>query len=106
MKFTELQHNTDPIHYIIHTLFIDSIVDDEEAENLEVVIEEIPRTRNYSVTVDDTDDPMGYGIHTSLNIYLGEYSAIADIFRTNGDPLLAVFQYKNPIPFHVEYIHK
>jgi hypothetical protein len=42
-----------------------------------------------------------------MNLYLGMYSAIVDIGEeSNGDPMYAVFQYTNPIPFHVEYIYK
>lgn len=106
MKFTELKKDTDPIHYMIYTLFTESIETEEEAERIEVSIEETSHHR-YAISVQDTKDKMGYGIHTKMNLYLGWYSAIVYIGdETNGDPMFAVFQHTNPIPFHVEYIYK
>ena len=112
MKFSELQKNTDPIHYIVYTLFAETVYDEDNelAKKIEVSINRVNDRRYpiYYVSVHDTDDASYYSIHTNFTIYLGDYSALVDIEadETTGDPLYAIFQYKNPIPFHVEYIDK
>ena len=102
MKFSELKYHEDKLHYMLHFMYADTL---DEGEELEIKIEQVD-PYSYLVSVDALDDPMAYSIHSKMNIAIGEYSAIVDVYETTGDPLYAVFQYHQPIPFHCEYIHK
>ena len=106
MRFSELKPGDNIVDYIIHTLFIDSIVDDEEAEALTVEIAAIRGADACDIEIHDKENP--YGIHSKFTVTFGEHLAIADIRDedTQGDGLYAVFKYQDGPGCHVEYILK
>jgi len=105
LRFRELQHETNKIHYMIHTMFDNNDCDDDE-----IVIKQLDDT-HYTVRVVDlvaTELNNDNSYNCTVNIAIGQYSAVCEVLPDDRmcDPSYFIFQYQQVIPMHYEIIYK
>ena len=98
MKFKELQYKSDRIHYMLHTIF-----ENQDLEEDDIIIEYLYKD-HYKVTLIDTDA----SYNCTVNIAIGQYSAVCEVLPDDKmcDESYFIFQYQQSIPMHYEIIYK